>query len=101
MIDQAVADGYLTQAQADQLKANTFGFGRGGHFGGLYEEDQYLADALGISTDELQSAELDAHAAQIGRRRRGRLSDPGAGRPHAGADGCSGLPGSGWSAVAA
>lgn len=65
MIDQAVVDGYLTQAQADQLKANTFGFGRGGHFGGLYDEDQYLADALGITVAALQTAELEAHAAQL------------------------------------
>jgi microcystin-dependent protein len=65
MIDQAVTDGYLTQAQADALKANTFGLGRGGHFGGLYDEDQYLADALGISTEDLQAAELEAHAAQL------------------------------------
>jgi hypothetical protein len=65
MIDQAVVDGYLTQAQADALKANTFGLGRGMRFGGLYDENQYLADALGISTDELQTAELAAHAAGL------------------------------------
>lgn len=64
MIDQAVEDGYLTQEQADQLKANTFGFGRGGRFG-IYDEGQYLADALGITVEELQAAQLEAYAAEL------------------------------------
>jgi hypothetical protein len=65
MIDQAVADGYLTEDQAAQLKLYSFGMGRGGRFGGLYNEDEYLADALGVSVEELQAAELEAQAAEL------------------------------------
>lgn len=43
MIDQAVADGLLTEAQAEQLKADG-GFGRGFRPG--YDMSEYLADAL-------------------------------------------------------
>jgi hypothetical protein len=63
MIDQAVADGLLTEAQAEQLKLFSFGMGRGGHFG--YDRDEYLAEALGITVEELQAAELEAHAATL------------------------------------
>lgn len=63
MIDQAVADGYLTAAPAEQLKLYSGGFGRG--FAGLYDRDQYLADALGISVKELQAAELEAFRAEL------------------------------------
>ncbi|MEZ4518518.1 MAG: DUF2680 domain-containing protein [Chloroflexota bacterium] len=63
MIDQAVEDGYLTQDQADQLKENTFGFHRAGHFG-IYDDDQYLADALGTSVEALQTAQFEAYSAE-------------------------------------
>jgi hypothetical protein len=61
-IAQAVADGLLTQEQADQLLANGVG-GRGWHFGG--DQDTYLADALGISVEELQAARDEVFAAQL------------------------------------
>jgi hypothetical protein len=61
-IDQAVADGLLTQEQADELLANGFG-GRHWHFG--YNQDTFLADALGISVEELQAARLEVYEAQL------------------------------------
>lgn len=63
MIDQAVVDGHLTQEQADALKAGTSS--RGIRFGGLYDSDEYLAEALGITVDELDAAELEAYTAQL------------------------------------
>ena len=63
MIDQAVADGLLTEAQGEQMKLLGGGFGRGGRSG--YDEDQYLADALGISVEELQAAELSSYATEL------------------------------------
>lgn len=61
-IAQAVADGLLTQEQADQLLANEFG-GRGWHFG--TDQDAYLAEALGISEEELAAARDQVYAAQL------------------------------------
>lgn len=52
-IEQAVADGLITQEQADQLLENGIG-GHGLRFGAGH--DTFLADALGISIDELQAA---------------------------------------------
>lgn len=64
MIDQAVADGLITEAQAEQLKLYS-GFGRG-HFGfGAYDEDEYLAEALGVTVEELDAAELVAFQTQL------------------------------------
>jgi hypothetical protein len=65
-IDQALADGLITQAQADALKERSGMFGdRGGH--GFYgiddttiDMDALLADALGITTDELDAARAEA-----------------------------------------
>src|SRR5690606_17795296 len=62
MIDQAVADGLLTEAQAEQLKASSMGFGRG--FSG-YDKDEYLAAALGITVEELEAAELTALQTEV------------------------------------
>jgi hypothetical protein len=67
-IDKALADGLITQAQADALKqGNGSGrFGREMHgFLGLagdtaIDQDALLADALGITTDELQAARVKA-----------------------------------------
>jgi formaldehyde-activating enzyme involved in methanogenesis len=61
-IAQAVADGLLTQEQADQLLASDFG-GRGWHFGG--DQDTYLAEALGISVEELAAARDQVFADQL------------------------------------
>ena len=57
MIDQAVADGLITEAQATQLKELGGGFGRG--FAG-YDREEYLAEALGITVEALEAAELTA-----------------------------------------
>ena len=67
-VDQALADGLITQAQADQLKANQANgdFGpRGLHLFGVDAQSidmkALLADALGITTDQLAAAETTAH----------------------------------------
>lgn len=56
MLEQAVAEGKLTQEQADQLKTR----GTWGHRGQLAQMkgvvESYLADALGISVEDLQAA---------------------------------------------
>lgn len=70
---QAVKDGLITQAQADEITANGNAFPFGGRWGGWLSAkgidfDKYLADALGISTDELSAARaeaLDAHLAAL------------------------------------
>lgn len=62
MIDAAVANGDLTQKQADQLKAQTFGRGFRFHGG---DNDTYLAEALGITVEELRSAEVEVKATQL------------------------------------
>jgi len=64
MIDQAVADGLITAAQAEQLKLYS-GFGRGPFGLGAYDADEYLAKALGITTEELNAAELEAFQTQL------------------------------------
>ncbi len=67
-IDQALAQGLITQAQADALKASSDTFGRGGRgFHGFLgaddsaiDMDALLAEALGITTDELAAARVEA-----------------------------------------
>jgi len=61
-IAQAVTDGLITQEEADELFANG-GRGRGYHFG--YDKNTYLADALGITVEELEAARLDVYTAQL------------------------------------
>ena len=65
-IDQAVTDGTLTQAQADQLKAGErvevpF-MGRGA---GAADHEALLADALGITVEALDAAKVEARAAAL------------------------------------
>lgn len=60
-VAQAVADGVLTQEQADAIIAN--GSGRGYHFN--YDRNSYLADALGITVEELEAAHLELYTAQL------------------------------------
>ncbi len=70
---QAVADGKLTQAQADQIKERSgmarFAFGmigRSGHFGDdSVDRNALLADALGITVDELEAAQETAREAAL------------------------------------
>ncbi|RME84348.1 MAG: hypothetical protein D6775_05695 [Caldilineae bacterium] len=67
-IDQALEQGLITQAQADWLKARGLPFGkmgRFGFFGGTIDMDSLLADALGISVDELQAAQQAARDAAL------------------------------------
>ncbi len=67
---QAVEKGLITQAQADQLKNNPFAFPFGGRWAGWLSQNgidfnALLADALGISTDELQAARQKAMDIEI------------------------------------
>ena len=67
---QAVEQGLITHAQADQLKESGFAFPFAGRWGGWLSQngidwDVLLADALGISVDELQAAYQQAHNARI------------------------------------
>lgn len=55
---QAVTDGKITQEQADQMVNGPGGLGRGA-------DQQYLADALGITLDELQAAQDKVQADQL------------------------------------
>ncbi len=71
-IDQALAEGLITQAQADALKQGSSGMmgKRGfGHFGLLgsdtIDTEALLADALGVSVDELQAAKTEANDAAL------------------------------------
>ncbi|MCO6450089.1 MAG: hypothetical protein J5I90_04800 [Caldilineales bacterium] len=71
-IDQAVADGLITQAQADALKERQGAFGlmgKGLHlrfFGSdTIDMKALLADALNISVDELQAAQTEAKDAAV------------------------------------
>ena len=60
-VAQAVADGVLTQEQADAIIAN--GSSRGYHFS--YDKNTYLAEALGITVEELEAAKLEVYTAQL------------------------------------
>ncbi len=66
----AVQKGLITQAQADELNTNGGTFPFGGHWAGWLvkqgvDYDAQLADALGITTDQLQAAYLKAFDAGI------------------------------------
>lgn len=67
---QAVEAGLITQAQADELSTNGAAFPFGGRWGGWLAENgidfnALLADALGISVDDLQSAQTETYDARI------------------------------------
>ena len=69
-IEQALAEGLITEEQADLLLEGTFGFGlHRGHgfhgFGGSIDHEALLADALNISVEELQGAQQAAHEAAL------------------------------------
>lgn len=67
-IEQAVADGLLTQEQADSLNSGTGRFGGRG-FGpigkGADDQGALLAEQLGITVDELQAAQTTANDARL------------------------------------
>ncbi|HRQ41196.1 MAG TPA: hypothetical protein PLD25_25035 [Chloroflexota bacterium] len=63
-IEQAVADGLLTQEQADQLAQGGGGFHlRGGLMVG--DQGEALAEALGITVEELQAAQAQVRADEL------------------------------------
>ena len=69
-IEQALAEGLITEAQAELLLENAFSFrfhhGHGFHeFGGEIDREALLADALDISVEELQAARQEAHEAAL------------------------------------
>ena len=62
VLAQAVEDGALTEEQADELQSRGLALGHRGWFGrsGDANVDALLADALGISVDELNAARIEA-----------------------------------------
>jgi len=67
-IEQALAEELITQEQADMLLNGDFGFHRGPgfhDFGGSIDSEALLADALGISVDDLKAAEQQAQEAAL------------------------------------
>jgi len=71
-IDQAVEDGLITEAQAELIKEHGSRFmgmiGKFGRFGGsaaTIDHQALLADALGISVEELQDAQAEAKDAAL------------------------------------
>jgi hypothetical protein len=69
-LDQAVKDALITQAQADQLNTEGAAFPFGGRWGGFLSQnginfDALLANALGITVEELQAAYTQARNARI------------------------------------
>jgi hypothetical protein len=63
-LEQAVADGLITQAQADDILSNGGGWGWHG-LSLTLDMESYLADALGISITELETAKNEAHEAAV------------------------------------
>lgn len=71
-LEQAVEAGLITQSQADQLLENGIAFPFGGRWAGWLSEngidfEALLADALGITVDDLQEAYTEANFARIDR----------------------------------
>lgn len=64
-LEQAVADGLITQEQADQMAQFGGRAMRGGHFGAFGDMDELLANELGISVEALQTAQDEANAARL------------------------------------
>ncbi len=69
-LKQAVSDGLITQAQADQLTANGSAFPFGNRWDGWLTQNgidfnSYLAQSLGISVEKLTSAYQTAYNANI------------------------------------
>ena len=64
-LEQAVADGLITQEQADQMAQFGGRAMRGGHFGAFGDMDELLANELGISVEALAAAQEEAQAARL------------------------------------
>ncbi len=70
MLDQAVKDGLITQAQADEIESRGTAFPFAGRWDNWLSQhgidfDAFLADALGIGVDDLQAAYAKAFSARI------------------------------------
>lgn len=66
-LQQAVEEGLLTQEQADELLSHEH-FGHSGRHGSVFggiDMDALLADAMGISVEELEAAQAEAYTAVI------------------------------------
>lgn len=63
LIDQAVADGNLTAEEGEALKLAGSRLHHSSQYG--YDKDEFLADALGITVEELNAAELEAYQAEV------------------------------------
>lgn len=66
LIDQAVADGHLTAEEGEALKADGDRLHNSSQYG--YDKDEFLADALGVSVETLEAAQLEAYEAELAAR---------------------------------
>ena len=66
IIDQMVADGVLTEAQGETLKSSSGSLRGISRYG--YDRDEFLADALGISVETLEAAQLEAYETELAAR---------------------------------
>ena len=66
IIDQLVADGVLTAEQGESLKSSGSSLRGISRYG--IERDEFLANALGISVDELDAAQLVVYEAELAAR---------------------------------
>ena len=67
-LQQAVDEGLLTEEQAEEFASRGRGFHKGfvfSHGDGTVDFDTLLADALGISVEDLQAARSEVYAAQL------------------------------------
>jgi len=66
LIDQAVADGHLTAEEGETMKADGSRLRNSSQYG--YDKDEFLADALGVSVETLEAAQLEAYEAELAAR---------------------------------
>jgi hypothetical protein len=64
-LEQAVADGLITQEQADQMAQFGGRAMRGGHFGAFGDNEELLANELGVTVEALQAAQEEVNAARL------------------------------------
>ena len=66
IINQMVADGVLTAEEGESLKSSGSSLRGISRYG--YERDEFLADALGISVETLEAAQLQVYEAELAAR---------------------------------
>ncbi len=66
LIDQAVADGHLTAEEGETMKADGSRLRNSSQYG--YDKNQFLADALGVSLETLEAAQLEVYEAELAAR---------------------------------